>query len=931
MIRPMEGGSPRFRRDLQAATVEADGVLYVEVTDPQRGQSFRFYDFEHTVATAMDGRPLLDVARELRDRAELDLSQEQLAAFAEQLQALGFLDEVAAPAAAPPERAVAAPAPLSPPAADLPEIEAIELPAELSAGLPAESPATSEGDSEGIPAFFPPLAADESGHFSGAAIGRAAMAMNNASAGANPEAPATMGTPKTSATPASPESLDLLDAPLPASPTAKAEDPAAALITPPPVLVTPAKVTPSDRPVAPGIDRTLTSFPPEVLPADAGSRGGKTSPAKRPPESTPPPITAREQTPAPVSGRERTRVPLSELGARERTPPPVPLDARVSVPVQKPARPETDDALTTEMDVVSFMGDGTPAPHTDDDPMGGEITSAGMDLSQFHADEIEAEVARAFAASPAPASMAEAPAPALQGFGTTGPVTVPTPKPVTASDSAPAPSTSASTSGSGSTSSPNASPSSPTSSPSPIFGTDAPIPVHVSEPSTPVAADFAHVVGGAEGAAAANAPVEPAAETPSGKLDADPRERPTQELQAVQLSVRFADPPSGDSPPDDQALAAETANADGSGDGESRKPARLITPFATSDTPGGDNEEAPQARTPWKTYAIYAALAIAAAAVITVMGLRLLESPEPNRVTVDTMTPEPRTVYRYWDASAKAELGTADALSFTDGGKVAELAAVGTKFVPGDVLGLLDSGRKFRADYNHNNDRLTHYQGLLEKTTAAGNRPEMRQAELKIAEKKRLMAEAQANMAKHAIIATESGEVAEAAVKVGDNVKAGAPILRGKGAGFRAVFELPREQAESARQLGFCKAEIDGKQLDCSLAADGGDETHVPIDLPNDPSVTEGKTVRLARDKLEAVYTVPTSALHRVGDTDRIFVVVGKERSSMGAEMRVVVVADRGTNEAIVTQGIEAGDRVILNPTRDLESSPQVLIRNEQR
>ena len=61
-------------------------------TDTQSGKSFRFYDFEHTVALALDGRPLDAVAADLKQNAELELSPDQLASFADQLEALGFLE-----------------------------------------------------------------------------------------------------------------------------------------------------------------------------------------------------------------------------------------------------------------------------------------------------------------------------------------------------------------------------------------------------------------------------------------------------------------------------------------------------------------------------------------------------------------------------------------------------------------------------------------------------------------------------------------------------------------------------------------------------------------------------------------------------------------------------------------------------------------------
>ena len=89
----MGAPAPRFRRDLTAAEVQADGVLYIEVTDTRSGKSFRFYDFEYAVAQKLDGRTLEQVAQDLQQNLQLELNPEQLAAFADQLRSLGFLDE----------------------------------------------------------------------------------------------------------------------------------------------------------------------------------------------------------------------------------------------------------------------------------------------------------------------------------------------------------------------------------------------------------------------------------------------------------------------------------------------------------------------------------------------------------------------------------------------------------------------------------------------------------------------------------------------------------------------------------------------------------------------------------------------------------------------------------------------------------------------
>ena len=118
--------------------------------------------------------------------------------------------------------------------------------------------------------------------------------------------------------------------------------------------------------------------------------------------------------------------------------------------------------------------------------------------------------------------------------------------------------------------------------------------------------------------------------------------------------------------------------------------------------------------------------------------------------------------------------------------------------------------------------------------------------------------------------------------------------------------------------------EIDGKPLDCSLAAEGGDETHVVVELPNDPVVGIGKTVRLARDRLDAVFAVPASALLKMGDSDRLFVVTPTNR----AELRVVAVAGAHRQRGDHHPGIwTSATGSIVDAPADLKPDARVLIR----
>ena len=407
----------------------------------------------------------------------------------------------------------------------------------------------------------------------------------------------------------------------------------------------------------------------------------------------------------------------------------------------------------------------------------------------------------------------------------------------------------------------------------------------------------------------------PAASVPSS----DRRELPTQRLRAVGEGAAevpgepFGMPsglPSG--MPGGLPPAADPLS----------QPPRALSPAAgVPRVPGESPAMRPMdvgRRPAWMAYAV---LGVLAAIIIAVVVYKFQVASEPPPLTVRALVPSPTTVYRWWDATGTVERAEGTAFAFASAGKVAEIAAAGSRFNVGDVIGLLESGKRFRAEVSHNKERLAYYEQMRESMERENNRPEVRQAEIKIAEKKRLIAEAEGNLAKHSIVALQSGEVAESLVAAGGQVKEGEPALRVKGSTYRASFELSKEDAEKARQLGFCRVEIEGKPIDCSLSAEGGDETHVVIDLPSDPLVAAGKTVKLARNRLDAVFPLPASAVERVGDTDRLFVVVGSR-----AELRVISVEDRNPTEVVVSQGLDVGDRVILDRPPGLKQDARVLI-----
>src|SRR6185503_20878719 len=164
---------PYFRSDLVARPLDDGGQRFIEVTDPDSGTSFKFYEIEYAIACAMDGeRDVSELAEWAKIELGLDPSPDELKIVIGTLGDLGYLEgapaheEAASPPSMPataaggvtrgwdvqseeeliPQSAKPTPRmPLSPPAAagaggvtrgwDVPSTDDVEL------GLPGKAPA----------------------------------------------------------------------------------------------------------------------------------------------------------------------------------------------------------------------------------------------------------------------------------------------------------------------------------------------------------------------------------------------------------------------------------------------------------------------------------------------------------------------------------------------------------------------------------------------------------------------------------------------------------------------------------------------------------------------------------------------------------------------------------------------------------------------
>jgi hypothetical protein len=249
---------------------------------------------------------------------------------------------------------------------------------------------------------------------------------------------------------------------------------------------------------------------------------------------------------------------------------------------------------------------------------------------------------------------------------------------------------------------------------------------------------------------------------------------------------------------------------------------------------------------------------------------------------------------------------------------------------------------------------VAFYRQMRESMAAAGNQPERRQAELKLADKQHLVAETEASLARLTLRADDPGEVVEALAKVGTPVKAGAPMLRVKTKVLHGEFALEAEERAEAAKLPFCRVEVVGlgphasngpakpapasvadsapaeaqagpRFVDCRL----GDATGARpfrVALPIDVGLVPGQPLRLARRRYDAVFPLPSSAVTADGGDDARAAVWIARRSGT-AERRAVVLAERA-DTALVSDGLQVGEDVIVDAPAGLtDGAPLTIIR----
>ncbi len=329
----------------------------------------------------------------------------------------------------------------------------------------------------------------------------------------------------------------------------------------------------------------------------------------------------------------------------------------------------------------------------------------------------------------------------------------------------------------------------------------------------------------------------------------------------------------------------------------------------------------------WLLWAVIAI--IAAGAVGFAVWKYVLTGGSEKPVSVQTMVPSPESLYVFFEEPGVVGEGQPYDIRVPAAGVVAETLAEGAAFVAGDVIVLLEQGRGLKREVDRLRGRVAYYQQLLVSMQAENNKPEARQAEIKLREKQENLSQLMVQLEKLAVVATRQGRVGAMQTTVGKSVRAQDTVVRTAPTGLQAQFSFPSESqtAAEAARLAFCRVEIESVPCDCRLLDPrdmnpSGVRPDVTVELAPGCKAVVGAPVQLAKSRLDGVFSVPNSALVDSGKGSRIFVAAPTGR----AEMRAVLLAEGTGNATVVVQGLDVGDAVIVKSPRPLVPNMPVLI-----
>jgi multidrug efflux pump subunit AcrA (membrane-fusion protein) len=334
----------------------------------------------------------------------------------------------------------------------------------------------------------------------------------------------------------------------------------------------------------------------------------------------------------------------------------------------------------------------------------------------------------------------------------------------------------------------------------------------------------------------------------------------------------------------------------------------------------------------------------------------------PEAIRLRVVAPKPTAVYRWFATPGSVVDLETRTMAFDSSGKVVEMLPVGTKFKPGDTLAKVQGANDLEADVAKHKSKLAALEQLRDTLQTSGGKGNVRDVEDKITARKKMLDDAQAQLNKLVLKAIEPGAIIDTPVKVGAFVAAKAPVLKWRGHALHGDFTMDQEDFAKASKLDFCRVEIAGfapppgaqapttptpapaagaagatagaatdgaapttnelRYVDCTLPPPAPPPANgVPsllrkfiVTLPNDAGLVTGQQLHLARKRYDGVFPTPLSAVAPVSENEGHLWIAAPNGT---AELRTVKIAE-SRDEVLVSQGLNVGDEVIVEPPHEM-------------
>jgi multidrug efflux pump subunit AcrA (membrane-fusion protein) len=232
----------------------------------------------------------------------------------------------------------------------------------------------------------------------------------------------------------------------------------------------------------------------------------------------------------------------------------------------------------------------------------------------------------------------------------------------------------------------------------------------------------------------------------------------------------------------------------------------------------------------------------------------------------------------------------------------------------GQAVASLDNYGKLQKELADVKDRAGFYEKQLAAAKLRNDAEAVKNAEAKVTEKQKLMTDLEAKAGKSRISAPGSGTVADVLAVVGDDVKAGAPVIKIADQRMTIDFKVGAADAQAMKAGTAVQLEpAAGKAAPVGARVAKAEGDTVTVELLDDTTAKAGDSFKLIKARQKNVFRVPAAAVVKRDGADTVFVLVNGE-----AKARKVSGVEHDGNDALIQTGLAPGDSVITTAVETL-------------